>query len=137
MFFHTSDAFIACLLCKTLRVPFTETKRVSPTPEKHSLTITPPSTKLHLSQCNQTNTIVPFYWQLPNSNPSPRPPLTLPSDCQTEKRDLSSQRSHLHCSSGGLFYTIASNTLLCASCNLCFIGLQSCCEFICPAVFLY
>ncbi|CAI9556876.1 unnamed protein product, partial [Staurois parvus] len=71
------------------RVPFTGTKGPSPTSKKkqlHTITPPPPNFTLGTMQLGKYR------------SPGNRQTQTCPSDCQTEKRDLSLQRTRLHCS---------------------------------------
>ena len=46
------------LYAEAFRVPFTETKRQSPAPEKQPYTIIPPPPNLHLAHCIKTSTVL-------------------------------------------------------------------------------
>jgi len=73
---------------EALRVPFTGTKGPSPTPEKQPHTIIPPPPNFTLGTMQSGKC----------RSPGNRQTQTRPSDCQTENRDSSLQRTHLHCS---------------------------------------
>jgi len=73
---------------EALRVPFTGTKGPSPTPEKQPHTKIPPPPNFTL------DTMQSGKYRSPGNSQTQ----TRPSDCQTEKRDSSLQRTRLHCS---------------------------------------
>ncbi|CAI9610784.1 unnamed protein product, partial [Staurois parvus] len=71
-----------------LKVPFTGTRGPSSTPEKHPHTIIPPPPNFTLGTMQSGK----------YRSPGHRQTQTHPSDCQTEKRDWSLQRTRLLCS---------------------------------------
>lgn len=82
------------------KVPFTETKGPSPTPEKQSHTTIPPSPKFTLSTTQSERYRSPGKLQTQ----------TRPSDCQMEKCDSSLQSVS---TDGAVLYTTASDALHC------------------------
>ena len=73
---------------EAFRVPFTGTKGPSPAPEKQPHTIIPPPPNFTLGTMQSDK------YRSPGNHQTQ----TCPSDCQMEKRDLSLQRTCLHCS---------------------------------------